>query len=219
MNLSSTIGSSDIRPRFIMAQQPFTLSIVVIHTWFHLSHWCHASPHVSPTLHKVGLQVNPMSGNLSFFGKVVAAWCVLVINCLLLSFILWISVLCFGRHPRRAITSQQKCQCDACTGTNRSNRHKRIQVLCSTIATPVLGVLGTNQQPAIASGGDARHSTAKPCQIAKSSIHAVACRPSPKRNHRNAFSARGGALWHILACSVAKLRPGFCRLEFLWLIQ
>lgn len=77
-----------------------------------------------------------------FFGKVVAAWCVLVINCLLLSFILWISVLCFGRHPRRAITSQQKCQCDACTGTNRSNRHKRIQVLCSTIATPQTGIVG-----------------------------------------------------------------------------
>lgn len=145
MNLSSTIGSSDIdiRPRFIMAQQPFTLSILVIHTWFYLSHWCHASPQsVRPctkwasdqstaqaprpiTVHNADRarpeldKAAPMakSGHKSircqeicpFFGKVVAAWCVLVINCLLLSFLLWISVLCFGRHPRRAITSQQKC--------------------------------------------------------------------------------------------------------------
>ena len=137
------------------------------------------------------------------FAKLVATGCVLMINSLLLSFFEILHLLCFGRHPSRAITSsQQKCQCDACRGTNR---HKQIQVLCSSLLhhsdppnrncrswAPISNL----RLQEVAMLGTPQPNHAKPCQVAKSSLHAVATPQNATAKHFLLGVAHCGTFWH-----------------------
>ena len=135
------------------------------------------------------------------FAKLVATGCVLMINSLLLSFFEILHLLCFGRHPSRAITSsQQKCQCDACRGTNR---HKQIQVLCSSLlhhSDPPTGIVGPGHQSATCDCKRWRcwalHSQTMPNHAKSPNPHCTLS-PPPKTQPRSIFCSG----WRIVAHS------------------